>query len=52
MTMALAACTSAESAPEVGANYGSDGTAVDYREPVKLSSEMVFSRCACPLIRE
>lgn len=38
MTMALAACTSAESAPEVGANYGSDGTAVDYREPVKLSS--------------
>ena len=38
MTMALASCTSAESAPEVGANYGSDGTAVDYREPVKLSS--------------
>src|SRR3546814_12264394 len=38
MTMALAACTSGESAPEVGGNYGSGGTAVDYREPVKLSS--------------
>ncbi|MFA3897395.1 hypothetical protein [Rhodococcus qingshengii] len=32
MTMALAACTSGESAPEVGGNYGSGGTAVDYRE--------------------